>query len=83
MPSQIKHFFFLKLESSESRHSARPTIQDIFAIPKSTDTSPKLSDFRNRANSSSSNTTAVSSGSVSSIISSSSSRRSHWPFGGK
>lgn len=44
--------------------------------------SPKLRNFRSRANSSSSINTAISGNSVSSMISiSSSSRRSHWPFG--
>lgn len=44
--------------------------------------SPKLRNFRSRANSSSSINTAISGSSVSSMISiSSSSRRSHWPFG--
>ncbi|XP_031630250.1 probable polyketide synthase 15 [Contarinia nasturtii] len=42
--------------------------------------SPKLRNFRSRANSSSSINTAIS-GSVSSMISISSSKRSHWPFG--
>lgn len=48
---------------------------------ESGDKSPKLRNFRSRANSSSSINTAISGSSVSSMISVSSSRRSHWPFG--
>ncbi|XP_059611516.1 rhotekin-like isoform X1 [Phlebotomus argentipes] len=69
-------------ETIEPRQPSRPSVQDIFAIPNSVDTSPTLSDFRNRTYSSgrSSHSSNLSNGSS---VGSINSRRSHWPFGGK
>lgn len=68
-------FHEISLDSRDSHYSGANNNEE------SDDKSPKLRNFRSRANSSSSINTAISGSSVSSMISISSSRRSHWPFG--